>query len=493
MLDAVGFASREPTTEPTVRKPNWRLFLQVFIPLMLIAGAWSLSTPIDGSPDEHRHLIYAYALATGQVTSSSTTYVVPDRIGLNRSACYAFAPEESAACDRLSTQSGSETITTATSANNYPRLYYRIAGWPLRWLPSDAGVYAARLVGGALSCTLLSLAFMSARRLRSPWLGLGLLLCVTPMVFFLIGSFNPHGLELAGSAAFIVALLALLVNPQTAGRMAKTTALLAVPAMVLARPNGFIWPVALAGLILLAAADPRRSVARLSARFRGLLAAVTFATMAFALWWQLSKGARDTGAGVIGPAADRFDSPLAAFTQILTRTQTFPGDWIGTFGWLDTRVTTATLLIWFGTIGGLVLLGLTLRPGRQLWVAGAAVLMSLVLTLGVDAYYRSTLGVTVAQGRYVLPFAMLAVCLVTLNMTGITVVQARLPGWVATFWVLGSMVALAESVRRYTVGVSLRSTSGTWDTPVPVPLIALVGGLGMIYLAVLASRNGDRT
>lgn len=487
MLDAVPVTSGP--TQRASRQPAGLAVLTFLLPLMVIAGVWTLATPIDGSPDEYRHLIYGYALSTGQVTSTSTTYSVPDRIGINRSACYSFSPEDSAACDRLNNQSGSELITTATSANNYPRFYYRIAGWPLTLTADDLGVYLARMVGSVVSCTLLALGFACARRLPRAWLALGLLLATTPMVFFLIGSFNPHGVELAACAAFTTALLVMLANPTRAGTLVRFTTVVAIVPMVVSRPNGFAWPFVLAGLVMLAVRHPLRAFAQLPPRFRWLLGLVTGAAVVYAVWWQWTRGGRDTGAGVIGPVADTFRTPVGELLQILTKAQTFPGDWIGTFGWLDTRVTSATLLLWFGALGGVVLIGLTLHPGRLLGVAGLALAGAVLFAVAVDGYYRSVLGITVVQGRYVLPFAMVAICLITLNMSGIEVVQDRLPGLLAMVWVIGSAVALVEGLRRYTVGVSLRSVAGYWGPPFPVAVLLLVGGLAMIRLAHVAARR----
>ena len=411
---------------------GFSVFFRVLIPILLLASAWSLATPIDGSPDEHRHLTYAYALATGQVTDHSTVYTVPNRIGVNRSACYAFNPEESAACDPLGQTSASETVTTATSANNYPRLFYRIAGWPLGLLSNDLSVYAARLTGVLISCILLAMAFAAGASVRSRWLVLGALLATTPMVLFLIGSFNPHGLELAASLAFIVSLLTLLNEPRSSTVLTRATLVLAIPPLVLCRPNGFIWPVVLGGLVVMASPGSWRSLLRRKGGFFWTVVAVTSLSIVYGIWWQIAHASRDTAAGVIGPAADTFSRSTGSVIQILTRTQTFPGDWVGTFGWLDTRVTSATLLVWFGLIGSLLVIGLLFRPGRQLVVAGVALAVALVLTVAVDIYYRSSVGVTVAQGRYVLPLAMLAVCLLVMNASWVEVVRERLPGLLVT-------------------------------------------------------------
>lgn len=492
MLLAVDEASPSQRLATANASRRLRTFLRYFAPLLVIAGCWSLATPIDGSPDEYRHLIYGYALATGQVSSTSTAYTVPDRIGLNRSACYAFLPEQSAACDRRNGAGGSEMITTSTSANNYPRLYYRLAGWPLALFPNDLGVYLARLVGAALSCTLLALAFVSGRNVRSGWLALGVLLATTPMAVFLIGSFNPHGLELAACTAFIASLLALLYAPTAAPVAARFTCLASLPAMVLSRPNGFVWPLVLGGLATLAAPGGWRSWSRLGRRFTSWLAVVLVVCLGYAGWWALAHASRDTGAGVIGPASDTFERVSGPLLQILTKTQTFPGDWIGTFGWLDTRVTSASLLVWFGLMGGVILIGLMMRPERELAVAGLSVLLAVLFTIAVDLYYRSSLEITVAQGRYVLPFAVLAVCLVTVNLSWVPSVQQRLPGLLGTGWVIGSVLALGEGLRRYVVGVSMRSPSGSWDPPVPPPAILLLAGVAMIFLAFVVSRRAAR-
>lgn len=84
---------------------------------------------------------------------------------------------------------------------------------------------------------------------------------------------------------------------------------------------------------------------------------------------------------------------------------------------------------------------------------------------------------------------MLAICLLTLNMGGIDSVQARLPGILASLWVVGSMFGIAEAARRYTVGASLRAPAGVWSPPVPASVLVIVAGLAMVTLAALTSRR----
>lgn len=489
----------EPTSRPQIapvdkKERRFPVFLKFFVPLLLLAGAWSIATPIDGSPDEHRHIIYAYALATGQVDPSSTTYTVPDRLGLNRSACYAFAPENSAACDRFNEGVGVvEEIVTSTSANNYPRLYYRLAGWPLKAFPNDLGIYAARLLGATFSCLFMALALVNARVKRLPWLTMGVFLSITPMVLFLVGSFNPQGLELAGSLAFIAAALALSRGEgQREDLLPKATLLLAIPPLVLSRPNGFIWPFALGALVMFAArTSPAGAIRRWGSRYVLVFSAVVVISVILAGWWQVARGSRDTGAGVIGPPADVFPRSIGALLQVLTTSQTFPGDWIGTFGWLDTRLSSATLAIWFGLLGGLVLFGLVFHRGRDLTVAASSLVAAVVFSLIVDLYYRSTLGVTVAQGRYVLPFVMLAICLVCLNLSSIESIQQRLPGLIGMGWWLGSVAAFVEALRRYVVGVNLRSPSGYWEPPLPPATAVALVGVGAILLAYACTKRAS--
>lgn len=445
--------------------------------------------PVDGAPDEHRHLILAYAMNTDQVGGPRTVYSVPKYLATNRSRCYTHNIHVSAACDRMDQDpSAFVMVDTPTTANTYPPLYYRIAGWPLSRISGDAGVYAARLVGVVVSSALLALALTVAWSSGSRWFGLGAMVAITPMTGFMVGSFNPHGLELAGSLAFIVGLLALLHRPGAGGqRLARATVFVALLPMTFSRPNGFIWPVLLTALITLSAPDGWRSWTSQPRRFVRWFVALTAGVILIAMAWQVLRGRY--GAGVENPGAriTALDGPFPTLMHVVWKLQSFPGDWVGVFGWLDTRVSSVTLLIWFSMVGGLVLFALAVGRRKDLTWAAVSLGCALAITVVLDVFYQSTDGVVVSQARYVLQLVMLALCLVALSLRDAGSVAARLPAIVVTLWIVGSLLAFGEALRRYTLGASLLSDR-IWYPPVSALLLVFAVGGGLLMIGLLMGR-----
>ena len=76
----------------------------------------------------------------------------------------------------------------------------RLVGLPTLALVSVKGIYAGRLVSGALAAAMLALAVTSLRRCRgTPLLAGGVALAVTPMVLYLAAVVSPSGLEIASA------------------------------------------------------------------------------------------------------------------------------------------------------------------------------------------------------------------------------------------------------------------------------------------------------
>jgi len=158
-----------------------------------------------------------------------------------------------------------------TQVGRYPPAYYFAVGLPTLVWPSAAGVRVMRLVSAAITAALLASAFVTAQgSRRREGLVLGLVVAVTPMVFFLGGSVNPSGVEIAGAIGLWSALVTLVLTepgePQsveTTGRLALRAAV-AGSALVLSRQLGPLYALLIVAVV--AAFAGRRRVAALARR-----------------------------------------------------------------------------------------------------------------------------------------------------------------------------------------------------------------------------------
>ena len=59
---------------------------------------------------------------------------------------------------------------------------------------------------------------------------------------------------------------------------------------------------------------------------------------------------------------------------------------IGVFGWLDTLVPNATVVIWLLAIGALVLLGITAGPRRMAWAIALTIAFAYLVPVGIETW-----------------------------------------------------------------------------------------------------------
>jgi hypothetical protein len=191
--------------------------------LLLAFGGWALSSPVGSSPDEDFHLASIWC-AWGERTGlcepgdTSTTRRVPAQFP-STVHCYAFDPEQSAACQPDLTVGPLVETDRGNFAGPHPPVYYWFAG--LFASHSIAGtVLVLRVLNAALYLGLLTAVYL----LVSPGLRramvLGALVTAVPLGLFVVGSVNPSAWALISAATLLVSVVGYLTTEDRRRRIA---------------------------------------------------------------------------------------------------------------------------------------------------------------------------------------------------------------------------------------------------------------------------------
>jgi hypothetical protein len=498
--------ARHLTRRPT--RPLLRIWFVSFGILFVAIAAWSFASPLGSGPDEPAHLARAASLVRGQLVGKdlphpttaqkSTVIVRVPEVFASLGAdvgCFQYKSDVPAGCQRPLNRS-THTVSVETYVGRYPPLYYFLVGLPTLALVSVKGIYAARLVSGALSAAMLALAITSLRRCRgAPLLAAGLAVAITPMVLYLAAVINPSGLEVASAISAWTAAMALASQRPTELSASAVGALGAsVSVLLLTRALAPLWVLFIfAAFAGVGAATPLKDLLR-KRYVQGWLA-VCAAAGTFSLVWDL----------LANPFLTEPGSPLpkgvtegGIFQLALARLDLLVTSSIGQFGWLDAPSPYLVIVLWLGALGAVVLIGSCLagRRGAAVIVGTAVawVVVPIVMILST-AHQEGILG----QGR---DFMGLAV--------GIPIVAAAVAGERfsdrrATLRLTSVVIALLTAcqvvdfyaaLRRYTVGTNgpldaFSSVRGGWDAPVPAVALAIVFVAAMVAFALTLRRAAE--
>lgn len=440
--------------------------------LIALAGsflslAWMLASPVGASPDEPAHITYAWGTATGQtvlgeklvpttesfpyawsavtsqtrkkVVKGKPAYTVETREQLDiRSrkysatsvqqpqkllqypapTCYRFhADRPVKAC--LKIPPDNDVLVAKTSyMTRYPPLFYAIEGAQLRTATAigfsgPAVLYGARLT--SVVVTLLTVGFgvfLLARRFPGYVVALVSLLALPPMAWFLAGSVNPSGVEIAAAFLLAAAVLALRVDHARGGF--SVAAILAVPlgTLLLAwtRPLSWVWASLILCLLLVPTGHGKGEpwTRRLPVRRLGIAAfAATALILASAMvWFGYAYPLRSSESGAVSvPPAWAGLNPIERIVLLILRTGGIASEMIGNFGWLDTPLPDLAIFVWLAVAS--VAIGIWFggrSPYLPRWSVGAVLGLGYLAAL-LDEYA----GAWGWQGRYLLPVTA-AVC-----------------------------------------------------------------------------------
>lgn len=473
------------------RPRAWVVFLVSWALLTVLSTLWAIATPPGASPDEPAHMVKAASVVRGAFNNAGTELGsdvdVPQYVAWTHAqTCPAFRPTVTAACIEEPPGDDAQIVDSTTTAGRYNPLYYLLVGWPTLLIPDAWGIYAMRVVSGAIVSVFLALTTVViagwARRMM-PVIAFGA--GVTPMMLFLSGSVNPNALEVAATLAAFAAVAAVVMRPDPA-LLAHRATIAAVAGVVAANTRAIspLW-VAIAVLVplLLASRDQVRTLAR--SRPVLIAAAVIAAGAAAALVWLRVTSTVSTTAEAGGEAPEvpyAGASPLFGIALMLMRFGQHLNEMIGVFGWLDTGLPVEVYALWGLLFGSIVVWAVALLRGRSLAVALVVIgLVPIVPALIQGAFITS--GGWIWQGRYALPVLVVALLALGLMLADATrALNARtaaiLTGLAAGIWAICHVLAYVTSMQRYSVGAGVSwwdmLVAPEWQPPGGiVPLLAV--------------------
>jgi hypothetical protein len=494
----------------------WWLSLTAFF---LVGTAWALALPPNGSYDEKDHIVRAYAVATGHLTTDRTVidrrtdlkpaFFVPAGLLPSNATIdchWSPKPYKTPACQQWLT--GNQKVLTPSGAARYSPVYYLPVGIPLALSPNLTGLLLARMLSALLCALLLACAVTAALRLGSRLLVLGVVLVATPLAMNLFGAINPNGLEIAAGVLVFCSLLALVRAPDDALDRRATRRLLALAALasLLLLTIRQIGPILLvldvAACALLARPGRVREVLR-RRDARLLLGGSWVLGFVFAVGWVVYSGLGDVTNNNRDALHLRLGDALARI--LFERTTSVSGSTprlpfyaqqvIGTFDYGETHISRLVIAGWYLLAIALVVPCLALARRRYTLVLAGLGLASLGVLVLLDLYFLPKVG-WFSQGRYAMP-----------SLVGVVLgaaVLGRFEGWltgrgllrwyalaIAAVVGLGHIYALSRVMSRFQVGISapLNPFAYTWRPPVgPVPplLVMVVGAALLVVLAVAA-------
>lgn len=488
-------------------RPNpWRVFALAWVSLTILMGVWAIATPVSASPDEPAHMVKAASVARGQFVGefSSTGHIVqvPRYVAFTHSqACYAFDSARTADCATEVSGSPGDLVDTSTTAGLYNPLYYALVGWPTLFIDNTGGVFAMRILSGALSSLFLAFSAMMLATWRNPAVPLlAFAASTTPMVLFLGSSVNPNGLEATATLTVFIGILSVILHPNQT-LLSQRATIVAAGAFIAMNTRGLslLWVglAILMPLLLLSWHDFRNLITRRPIVIA--MAGIVFGA-ALSLAWLL--GSNSLGTSTVN-AAPGFTypgtggSPLYGFTYVLGGTLKFSEGIIGIFGWLDTPAPLGVYFIWAALCGAILLAAFSLLRGRRMIVAGTLIASFLLFPALIQAAFIEDGGL-IWQGRYNLPlFQCMIVGLGSLVSASVSRqprdLISRLSVIVVAALVAGQVYSFATALRRYGVGYTGSwkdlLLNAEWNAPGGNALLITVFALIAVLAAMLLHRS----
>jgi hypothetical protein len=489
------------------RSRTFRARLPLFaIPVLALAAlvTWGFSSPIGASPDDDFHLASEWC---GNGLDAECTAADDDaerRLSddlVGASACFAFYPDESGACQtkRFGDDFGDDLTTglSPTPRGNFENLYPPVYYFVMSAFAGDnleISAMTMRIVNSVLFVGVIAALFWLLPPPRRPTLLIALVVCMVPLGMFLVPSNNPSGWAILSAATFWIALLGFF---ESSGK--RRIALGAVAAVTAVIGAGARADSAL--YVLLAIAVVFVMKFRWNRRFL-LLSLVPIAIAAIAILLFLSAQQVTAASGGLEPNLERPD--YSRYTLIVQNLLEMPGLWTGVFGtwnlgWLDTPLPAIVSVATIGVFCATVIQGLggdrSFSNVRK--NLAALLVLAMLWAIPLVILYRSAaiVGQSV-QPRYVMPVIILLAGVTLLRHANDPVRATRSQVIVlAAALTVANGVALHTNIRRYVTGLDGawgnldKGVEWWWDIPVsPMSMWALgtvTFGAALFWLAAL--------
>jgi Predicted membrane protein (DUF2142) len=504
--------------------------------LILLAAAlwlasWVFTNPPGASPDEPAHYIQAVAAGAGNifgvrenypppggseeaqaqwlrrvdqqygeqfpVTAAEwtsyigRTYMIPGDLAPDaRFACERFKSDSTAACANQSVPAPSSgAVSTASYVGGYspylsilPGVATRVAHDPV------TALLLARLVSALLVLVLLGGACVLLGLEPGMVAFCGVVAAMTPMVFFLGGSVNSNGPEIAAAICFAAGVMRLSRTDDPVPWMWLVTGFAGLILLV-ARPLGPIWAATmlLVPLIRLGISGSIRRL-RLGGRWTVIACSCLGAGAVAAIAWQLMLGGFS-----LGHASHLASTALGSFDDIGGQIY----QQIAVFGWLDTGLPGTFYMLWIAMVTVLVGMALLLGSNRERAIVLGAIVASITIGVINDVLIEYPTGFR-GQGRHWLPLAVLvpiaAGDIVACNLHRLRGRRPPLTSWLLPLAASMQLIAWYQNARRYSVGENgplWFLPHAQWAPPGGWVFWFIVMGLGFIAMvgaAALAAK-----
>ncbi len=356
-----------------------------FALFLAVGAAWALASPINSGPDEPSHVVHAASIPRGDLIGKSlkgTPYVdvTAPRVYKPTTPCYAFHPATPASCYELAKGSGDTTLRSYTA--RYLPPYGALLGFGTYWYPPGAGqIYLMRLLSAAVIAALLASCVTTVAAVGSIGFALGFLFALTPMALYFTGIVNPSSVEIgAGIAAWIHGVA---LTHAGAGDDPRLVRRFGIAACVLCatRPLSPLWLVLALGVLVVVAGWARAKDLIGRRVVQGWAAAVVVIALIQVAWSAVAKPLSEGNTAQKG-----LDAPLSFILRQSVGKLYWSNtrEMVGVFGWLDTLVPNATVVIWLLAIGALVLVGVSAGSRRLAWALGLTIALAFVVPVAIE-------------------------------------------------------------------------------------------------------------
>jgi hypothetical protein len=468
--------------------------------LLVALGSWAVASPVGASPDEDYHLVSIWC-SQGERAGlcekpTADSAVVP--AALLSQSCYAFHPEQSAACTRVSPTQSMVRTSRGNFDGAYPPVFYWVNGL-LAGKNISTSVIFMRIANLLLFLAVFAGVYLLLPAgLRRAQL-IATLVTLVPLGMFLIPSINPSGWAILSAATLLVSILGYLTITDRRRRIALGAAAgLIVLLGAGARGDAAVYAVvAMIAAAILTVRSVRVPWRRLA--YPGVLAVV--AGLAFLLVGQagsVNPGTANTDHASVGRFLRiAFDVPAlwsGAMGSPAPFNNSLPA-WAWGLGWLDTPM---PAVVWVGAGGvfAAVLFAAVARAGRRTALAvGFVGLVTFLVPTYIQTLSDTPVGGLV-QPRYVLPLLTLLVLAATVRLDGAAFSLSRGQRWivVATLAVANG-AALYANIRRYVSGTAGKdwnldqNPQWWWNGLIPPMVICAIGTIAFAVSLVLLTTG----
>jgi hypothetical protein len=457
--------------------------------LLLSGFAWAISSPLFSSPDDDQHLPAVWCLhgygteectPTGSYHLGRDVVLVPPLDGA--SSCFAFKPEQSAACQDGASGSG-------TNNKDYPGGFY----WFMSLFAGPDGERSAiimRMVSFILCMLMLggSALLLGGRNFYK--LSLVAATVAVPLGWFLFSSNNPSGVAIAAETACFISVFSALRADSRGLRWGSAAAAVGFVAIAAAsRTDGLALSIVAVGLALVIGAKLPKQ--RLNGR---AWVAIALATLILVVL------AERTLSRVLPSSTDmasKLWNPVDLVAAIPAEYAFYFGQFASKLGWLDTLQPDLVVSQRIFAVGILMAVALY-SPARRrlvaLVVTGAAM-------FGIPFVWNQSLGLEVGlQPRYLLVLVFILAAMAVIDLPKSKIVLSRAQATlIALAAALANSFALHTNIRRYVTGTDVQSLdlskNREWwwaDIALEPNTVWIIGSLSfLVFVLGLAWRAGE--